>query len=168
MDSSPLKGKSGAHLTQGLFYEFQNKDAPFSLREEDFTSRAGKTYKSIYKMYMDATDEHEAAMTILGSLNHWRKLCATEWFMEGKVIGTGDNTYRLSGLRQWRLDMKARDESMSKKLLMKEAEGGSVAAMRYLNEVSRKSVSGAGRPEKKLPTKTSAVTSIQDAYKKVK
>ena len=164
--SGELKASNGIQKTQGLFYEFQNKDAMYSLREQDFTSQAGKEYKSVYQVYMDSVDEYEAAMTIVQSLGHWRKLCKLDWFMSGKVMGYGDNTYQLSGLTQWREDMRARDESASKKQLVVEAGNGNTTAMKYLNEIARKKA--VGRPEKKVPKKTSAVSSIADAYRKAK
>jgi hypothetical protein len=161
-----FRASNGIQKTQALFYEFQNKDAMYSLREQEFTSRAGKTYQSVYEIYMDSADEYEAAMKIVGNMSHWRKLCGLDWFLNGKVMGHTNNTYQLSGLKQWREDMRARDESVSKGQLITEAEGGNVAAMRYLNESARKKT--VGRPEKKVPKVSSAVTSIQDAHRKIK
>ena len=67
-----------------------------------------------------------------------------------------------------REDLKAKHASAAKRLLIKEAEKGSVPAMRYLHELENKAAKG--RPETKT-TKTkevSTVSSIMDAYKEAK
>lgn len=127
-----FKSSNGVQLTQSLFFEFGNKEALYTLKQYNH-----KQYKSVYLMYMDAVDEYDAAMKIVGSLDHWRKLCDLNWFMEGKVQGSGDQVTRLSGLRQWREDMKQRDASRAKKQLLEQAEQGSVPAQRILLDMSK-------------------------------
>lgn len=158
-----LRGKNGVMLTQGLFVEHGNKDAPYSFRQEDFTKN-GKTYKSIYQIYMQCVDEHEAALKIVGSLAHWRKLCGLSWFMDGLHIGPIENGYDLPGVAQWREDMAARDASRAKKLLMEAAEEGNVQAQRILFDSSNKTPKAAKSKQKK---QTGSVTNLQDRFKAI-
>lgn len=138
-----LKAKNGIQLTQGLFYEFNNVDAPFTLRAEDYTSGRGNTYTSVSKIYMESVDEYDAAMKILGSWEHWEKLCNLKWFTEGYTTSTG---MVYGGLNNWRNQMKLRDESLAKSQLIDQVKMGNTAAIRYLHEVSTKTK--AGRPKK--------------------
>jgi len=149
--------KNGIKLTQELFYEHNKPDAPFSMRdandgEGSYVARSGKKYKSLPYVFRHAIDEYDAAMSTLGSWEHWQKLCGLKWFLEGNVNNCG-----VSGLLVWREEMKLRDESKTKKLLMEQAEDGNVAAMRYLNESAKKIK--AGRPQKQKAQKESTVVS---------
>lgn len=158
-----LKASNGRRLTQELFYEFNNPDAPYTLRNEDHTAKSGKTYTSVYQIYMNSADEFDAAMKIVGSMDHWRLLTeSNDWFMNGKDMGG----YKLDGLKQWREDMRMRDESLAKSQLLDEAQSGNVTAMKYLHEQSTKL--SKGRPTTKVtkPKKSTTVSSIQDAFKK--
>lgn len=158
---SEFKASNGRRLTQGLFYEFNNPDAPYTLRDEDFTNRAGKTYVSAAAIYRGAVDEYDAAQKLLGSWGHWKMLLGLDWFVNGADLGN----YQFEGLKAWREEMALRDASRSKELLQQHAEGGNVTAMKYLNESSTKG-SKAGRPAKQKPVK--AVSNLQDLYDKVK
>ena len=151
-----FKASNGVQLTQALFYEFNNRKAPYTLKTQDY-----KQYKSVYQIYMNSVDEYDACMKIVGSLDHWRKLCALDWFMEGKVVGTGENTYRLSGLRQWREDMKQRDASLAKRQLLEQAENGSVPAQRLLFESSKPK---AVKPKEEIKT-NSTVSDLSKRFK---
>lgn len=159
-----LKGDNGVQYTQGLFYEFNNPDAPYTLRTEDYTARSGKTYRSIYQIFMDAVDEYEAAELILGSQEHWRKLCKQDWFLNGKVIGAGDTARRMDGLLQWREDKKAKDASLAKKLLIQEAENGSVSAQKILYDSARKDA----KPVKKEKAPTTKGSPVSDLSARLK
>lgn len=142
-----LKAGNGVQLTKELFYEWNNIDAPYTLKPEDFTSEKGNTYASFSKIYLEQADEYEAALALVGTWAHWEKLCKSKWFMEGK-----DGNYR--GLNDWREEMRLRDESSTKRILQKLAKQGNVTAARYLNETAKKTdTKGKGRPEKKAPAK---------------
>jgi hypothetical protein len=45
-----LKAGNGVQLTKELFYEWNNIDAPYTLKPEDFTSEKGNTYASFSKI----------------------------------------------------------------------------------------------------------------------
>jgi len=159
-----FKGVNGVMLTQGLFLEHNNKDAPYTLRDYDI-ERKGKVYKSVPAIYRTCVDEYDAAMQIVGSWEHWKKLSNIDWFLNGLLTSQG---YRYTGLVDWRYEMQMRDESTAKRQLLEQAEGGNMSASRYLHEAAKKSTSKAGRPQK--PTKqketSSTVTQIYNRLKK--
>lgn len=120
-----LKGGSGVQLTQGLFLEWGNPDAHYTLKNRDI-EKNGKQYISMYKVYMASVDEYEAAEKLLGSQAHWKKLCNQSWFLNGEL--------RLGheGLQGWREDMEKRDRSSAKRKLIEAAEAGNVNAAKVL------------------------------------
>lgn len=138
------KASSGRRLTQGLFYEFSNADAPYTLRDTDFTNKKGKTYTSMAEIYRNSVDEYDAAIKLLGSWPHWEMLLKLDWFMNGTEVG---GTI-FEGVKAWREEMSRRDASKAKEQLQKAAVEGNIAAQKYLHDQSGK-VKGAGRPEKK-------------------
>lgn len=124
--------RRGALKTELLFQEtikadrLENYSPMFTLKEQD------TDLPSAYKIYMSSTDEYEAAMKLLGSMRHWRRLCGLKWFMEGIPMSGFD------GIRSWRRDMELRDKSVSKKQLLDAAEAGVVSAQRaiYLSDTA--------------------------------
>jgi len=132
---NPLRGKSGAYLTQGLFYEFgTNRDALWTLRPEPIHG-----IPSMYQIYMDSADEYDFVKKTFKTMSHFRKLCDLEWFMEGYSYPNGS---RLEGLKHWREDMRLRDESLAKKQLQAEAKNGNVTAMKVLHDTAKKGNTG--------------------------
>lgn len=144
-----LRASNGKYLTKGLFYEFNNPEAFYTLRPENHKAKNGKEYVSLYQIFMDSTDEHECAMETLGSKAHWKKLLACSWFMEGFEFPSGHGS-RLDGLLEWRKDMKARDESKAKKALLVQVEEGNVAAAKAIIENSKEK-KPVGRTTKSKP-----------------
>lgn len=174
---NPLRGKNGAYLTQGLFYEYNrgggssNNEPIWTLRPEDF-----KGYPSLYQIYMASVDEYDFVMKTFGNMSHFRKLCELDWFMEGHQFAQGT---RLDGLRHWREDMRLRDESIAKKQLAEEAKNGNVTAMKALHETAKKANTGTikesrsqnpnkkGRPSKDKPQEASvALKAFQNLKKR--
>lgn len=129
-DRAELKDNRGATKTESLFIETisprsANTYTPlYSLRPDE-----NKGYLSAYQIYMNSVDEHEAALKLVGTMLHWRKLCALKWFMEGR-----DNT-GFEGLTQWREDMRLRDQSLAKRTLIKQTRDGNVTAARALHDL---------------------------------
>ena len=145
-----FKADNGKYKTQSLFREFNQTDAMYCLTPDD---KPELEVKSLYKMYMESVDEYDCAMKALGSMAHWRKLTDCEWFMKH--------------LRDWRLDMKARDESLAKAQLQAQAEEGNVTAQKALFESAKKTTQKAsGRPQKKQAEQPSS--GVVDIFKKVK
>lgn len=160
---SRFKGDNGSYLTQALFYEFNNPDAEFTLRDTGkdalYTARSGKTYRSLAFIYRNSDSEYDCAINTLGSWEHWKKLCKQSWFMEGKANGI-----YFSGLNDWRAEKELADEAKAKKVLLQAIEDGDVQAAKFMYDKATKkttSTKGVGRPEKKVPSKTkSSVLSI--------
>lgn len=149
-DLSILMDGQGRHRTASLFLESISpnlKDradlAPiYTLRNRDYNN-----LPSAYLIYMASVDEFDAAMKIVGSMSHWRKLISTKWFMDG---GQG-----FEGLTVWREDMALRDRSIAKRELIKSAGKGDTSSARKLFDLAapegdKKSV---GRPSTKASKK---------------
>lgn len=157
---SEYKASNGRRFTQSLFYEFNNPDAPYTLRDTDFTNRKGKTYTSMAEIYRNSVDEYDAAIKLLGSWPHWEMLLKLDWFMNGTEVG---GTI-FEGVKAWREEMSKRDASKAKEQLQKAAVEGNIAAQKYLHDQSGK-VKGAGRPEKKVTAKKES--SVVEAFKRI-
>lgn len=155
---SKYRGENGIYLTKGLFFEWGDVNAPYTLRPDDHVARSGNEYKSFSKIYLECTDEYEAAQVLLGSWSHWEKLCKVKWFMDGLTSGTKE----LAGLKEWRKEMKLRDESRAKKALMDAIAGGDTSAAKFVYGQTNKKET-AGRPQKNKPstsTNNSKVASL--------
>ena len=110
----------GRMRTESLFHE--------TSRHKDVLEPVW-SIKQAYAIYMDQPTEYDAAIALVGSIKHWRRLCKCSWFMDGTV--------RFEGLHQWREDKKAKDESALIKLLQTAAKGGDVPAANTLLRMSR-------------------------------
>jgi len=121
--------------TKTLFVEMcgpetrEKYDPPFTLNEDDVVKR-GKTYKSMYKLYMASVDEFDFVNTVLVSTKHWESLQKSKWFFNGHR-----GHY---GVEKWREDMRARDESLAKKVLLAAVKEGDLNAAKKLFDVSKK------------------------------
>lgn len=159
---SIYKAPNGVQLTQGLFYEWNNPKAPYTLRSEDYTSRAGVEYKSVSAIYRTCNSEYEAAIQIVESWEHWKKLCTLDWFVTGQI---SDNL-KYQGLNDWKEEQELRKKSKSEEVLMSMVKEGNVTAAKFIYEQSGKQTK-AGRPETKKPrTKTSNVEQLYKGVKK--
>ena len=130
-DHIKLLGDNGIQLTQGLFVEF-SPEAPYTMQVRDKQTKNGHTAISAYRVYMESVDEYDAAMRLVGNLEHWRKLCGLKWFREG-IAGVVS-----IGLDQWREDMAMRDASTAKEQLIKNVQSSNVNASKFLYEASTK------------------------------
>lgn len=156
---SEFRGGNGTYLTQGLFYEWNNPDAPFSLRdtgqEPFYVARSGKKYQSLAWLFRNSVSEYDCAIKTLGSWEHWQKLKrATEWFNNGVVNGV-----KYSGLNDWIAEKELADEAAAKAVLMDAVQNGDVNAAKFVYD--KKTKAAKGRPEKKQPaSKTSSVVQL--------
>lgn len=129
---SQLRSSNGIQYTETLFEEtfnnrLANKDYKplYSLKEHPTND-----LPSSYQIYMASVDETEAALKLVGSLSHWKKLCSLRWFIFGRPeVG-------FEGLNSWRKDMWDRDKSAAKKVLMKLSSEGNVTAARALHKMA--------------------------------
>ena len=119
--------------TQALFleYKFMNvsharvNDSVYNLKDYDWNNTI-----SMQNIYVECTSEYEAAMTLVGSWNHWLKLKRCKWFMPY--------------LEAWEIQRKLREESEAKKQLLEAAEDGNVTAAKAIFDQGR--TKRAGRP----------------------
>ena len=97
-DQARLRSTNNIMKTEGLFIEYASKinstahrynaEPVYTLRDSDRTD-----YPSMYLIYMDSATEYEAAIRLLGSWRHWKKLCQSpiftpyleEWQEERKI-----------------------------------------------------------------------------------
>lgn len=131
-DLSEMRSANGSHRTESLFNEViqppsrKSLEPLYSLRDYDY-----KGYPSAYQIYMNSIDEREAALKLVGSLSHWRKLCALKWFMNGRP------ECQFEGLAQWREDMAARDATEAKRVILAQCREDNVPAARALDKMSK-------------------------------
>lgn len=152
---SKYKGENGVLLTRGLFYEWNNHDAPFSLRdtgeEEYYVARSGKKYKSFPYLFRQYEDEYEFAIAVLGSWEHWKKLKSLDnsWFLTGEANGT-----QYTGLNDWLEEQQRKEEMLAKKVLLEKIEDGDAQAAKFLyTERTKDTANKKGRPAKETPVK---------------
>lgn len=128
-------------MTQAMFYEFRfimtNTKTPiFNMLEKDHRGT-----RSMYQLYMSYDTEYEAAKGILGSWNHWQKLCLSPWFAKEK--------------EKWDVEKNLYIESIAFSTLLKEAKAGDTSAAKALiTRINRREKEllnrkGAGRPKNK-------------------
>jgi hypothetical protein len=156
---TPLRGANNILLTQALFVEFGNEDAPYTLKVEHL-NKNGKTYVSLCKVFLESVDEYEAAMRLVGSWKHWQRLCDNKWFSEGW------EPFNYEGLNSLRETMKLRDKSAAKRKLMEAMDSGNVTAAKILLDSSG-STNKRG-PAKRVAKDTSADAAVVDLFKRSK
>lgn len=131
VDYSKFVTTNGQYLTQGLFYEFRYQTKldyiPYTLKEYDFDG-----YISMYRVYMEADTEYEAAKILLNSWKHWEILA------ESPMIG--------GYIQKWREERDIKDAALAKAVLIKETKAGNTSAAKAVLEASTKRK--AGRPTK--------------------
>jgi len=125
VDEKTLKDSRGVYKTQSLFREYRfsttSSDAPiYNLKERDEHNTI-----SMKRIYVACASEYEAAMTLLGSWLHWKKLCKTAWF----------KSYR----NAWEEERTLREQALAKRALITKAEEGNVNAAKLLYQNKAKS-----------------------------
>ena len=155
-DLSILIDSRGAQRTASLFLETSVKERLekfppiYTLRNREYNG-----LPSAYLIYMSSVDEYDAAMKIVGSMSHWRKLLNCKWFMEGITF--------IEGLEQWRIDMALRDASMAKGGLIRATKTGDTSSARRLLDMSEiKSKNPVGRPKTKEAKKADELAQAQE------
>ena len=160
-DLSEMRSSGGAHRTESLFNEViqavtRAKLKPiYSLRDYDY-----KGYPSAYQIYITSIDEREAALKLVGSLSHWRKLCKLRWFMNGKP------ECQFEGLAQWREDMAARDATEAKRVIIEQCRENNVPAARALNQMADKVPKSVTKPKLQKSSADSNITDFLSKHKK--
>ena len=151
---SNYKSSTGTYLTQGLFYEWNNKEAIFTMRDTGsdplYTARSGNTYVSLPYLFRNSNSEYDCAIELLGSYEHWKKLCTLQWFMTGSIMNA-----QYTGLNDWRAEKELSEESKAKRVILDAIEEGDLnAAWKLYDKKTKTTTAKVGRPEKKVPQKT--------------
>lgn len=162
-DNSVLYDTQGKALTQALFREKITKNSYESGYRPHYTLKERTTdgLPSAYQIYINSVDEYDAAMKLVGSMKHWRKLCDLGWFLNE------DTEKGFAGLYQWREDMRLRDESLAKEALLNQTKKGSVSAASSLYKNSQtsskqsKSSNNRGRSSKEKDVYEEDLTRLQ-------
>lgn len=136
VDTSVLRADTGLMKTASLFLEkktavgtrqgWHDYKPVYTLKDFPY-----KGYPSMYQVYMDSATEYEAAIRLLGSWKHWKKLSKVGWFKKGY-------------LDDWQEERKLREEALAKTTILESTADGNVSAAKsILDEQKRR---GAGRP----------------------
>lgn len=121
--------------TKTLFVEHLSKadqekhQPPYTLKEYDIEHN-GLKCQSLYRLFMESTDEYEFATKYLGGTAHLKSLRKSKWFDDGH------RTHK--GYKDWLEDMRMRDESLAKKAIMLAIQEGKVQAANKLWDQSTK------------------------------
>lgn len=135
-----LKDAKGRYRTN-LFLEFNKNNweqyPPIYTMAD--TDRRGCT--SARRVYLESVDEYEAAIKLVGSWQHWKRLCNIKLFVEGPPEHRSEGW---EGLKEWRKEKELRDKSQARELLWQAAKEGNVTAQRTLYDPKEP----VGRPSK--------------------
>lgn len=138
VSSIKMKDVRGAYRTN-LFIEFNQTNPEMYPPIYTMHEQERKGLPSAKKIYMEAESEYEAAMQLVGSWQHWKRLCRCTYFMKGMANCMWD------GLEDWREEKEIQDKAEAYKQLKKSAEKGNIQAQRLIYEGKKDSK---GRPSK--------------------
>ena len=165
-DRSILKAADGGYR-QNIFLDFNT--STHGVNKPLYTMRElpSKGLPSAYLIYMTSSSEYEAAMKLVGSWQHWEKLCKSRPFMEGT-----EDAGQWSGLQAWRKEKEIKDRAIAYNQLRVNAATGNVQAQKMLYE-GIKAAYRRGRPSKAGALKLAQeeakhLREIKDDFKRVK
>jgi hypothetical protein len=127
-NNNPFRNEKNVRYTKGLFFEMtlpeSRSSAMYTLKDWDHEVD-GKTYKSLYRLYMEMNDptEWKFATNCLDGWGHWELLCECNWFRPL--------------VERWRKELELRMKSQALSRIMSEAKTGSreaFTANKYLLE----------------------------------
>lgn len=138
--------KNGLFRTDSLFVERMSKrhknaghTPVYCLNER----QAVQDTQQLYQVFMNSVDEYDFAMQAFGNKAHLDRLKNVKWFTEG---WQGCISFR--GYNAWLEDMKERDLSLAKKILIEKATDGDVNAAKKLIDINKSAPQTKGRPKK--------------------
>ena len=80
----------------------------------------------------------------------------------------GSRSHGFAGLESWRRDMQARDSTQAKKIMMEQAEYGSVTAAKALKEWEGKSKKSKSKAQRGMTEGSQNVVDFQKEFDKLK
>lgn len=153
VDEATLYDTGGRFTTNAVFWETNNaktrdKYPPsYTLKLRDYQPEGfDSPLPSAYKIYMEAVDEYEAAIMLVGNMANWEQLCKLKWFLEGGVQPAVAHI----GLKAWREHKLAKTKSEAMQVLKEKVqEKDTTAAKAVLAELKGETPKKkAGRPNK--------------------
>lgn len=165
-DRSGMKDTIGRFRTN-IFHEFGSDGEPlYTMRELPY-----RELPSAYLIYMYSDSEYEAAMKLVGSWNHWQRLCEIKPFMEGPRANKHfANTWSWTGLTDWRIEKETREKSLAYNQLKTSAEEGNVQAQKLLFEGTggKRGRPSAEEVKKAIEHQATLTQSIKDDLQRIK
>lgn len=150
-----VKSSSGRRKTQSLFLETIQKaqhekyPAVYTLCEkEQWDYRHNIWLPSAKQVYIQSNSEYEAAIKLVGSIEHWNMLLNNDWFVDGI-----DGEYQWTSLSQWKQEQDMRKISLAESVLISQAMQGDTNAAKFIIMGPKK----VGRPDKLTPEIKEAV-----------
>lgn len=138
--------KSGQFRTDSLFFERiakrhkqQGIKPLYCLSERQDKGEC----KRLYEIFINSVDEYAFAIKAFGCKAQLDKLKEIKWFREGWV---GCKTFR--GYNAWLEDMRERDASTAKRVLIEKTLDGDISAAKKLADMSKPAAGTKGRPKK--------------------
>lgn len=126
--------------TGGLFWEKRHSSPCkplYNLKEYDDKENG---VLSMYQIYMQCPTEYDAALVLLGSVNHWNTLCECDWFKEH--------------IARWRYEMSVRNTAIGEAVIYQNAvKGDTRSAKLLLEQNTPKTPRTAAGKRKQRPTK---------------
>jgi hypothetical protein len=134
-----LKDSQGRFRTQSLFWESRHPDMKpvFTMKKREHEGCI-----SMYEKYMEIADptEYQVAIRLLGSWDHWQKLCRLPWFKEMADEWRAELKIRMASDRYYEMAETARDHK---------GQPNGIQATKWLSEqYGEKPQSKRGRPSK--------------------
>jgi hypothetical protein len=116
--SSPFRDNQNRRLTKSLFVEYDKAYGMYTLKANDLVVD-GKTYPSLYKLYIDYSDttEYLFAKDFFEDLEHWNLLCSMPFFV--------------AHLTKWRTELELKLKAESLQAILKEAREGKYDAHKF-------------------------------------
>lgn len=143
---------NGQFRTDSLFVErrskrHKNTDPVYCLSERQERDDC----KKLYDLFINSVDEYDFAIKAFGAKGHLDRLKTIKWFTEG---WQGCLTFR--GYDAWLDDMRERDASTAKRVLLEKAMEGDVSAAKKIADMNRQVGHTRGRPKKEDITREAA------------
>ena len=107
--------------TAALFWEHRHQTRANKRGKRPLFNMSMKDHDdtlSFPQLYFQCDSDYEAAMVILGSFDHWQRLCKSKWFAEKLVL--------------WQQEKALRDVAHGRAKIRELADNGNLAACKFL------------------------------------
>lgn len=162
-DKSVLKDPRGVMRTRSLFRETFDYKTAKQVLEPIYTlfDDTKNGLPSVWRIYMEAPTEYDAAMRIVGGMRHWEALCKTRWFTAPLLKDVNYN--HITGLYKWREFKEQKDDAAVRAILLELAKSGNVSAAKALLAPKPERKVKEAAEEKKTAEENNPITNSEDA-----